>query len=148
MKYILTLLFGCGLLMAKYPVIAQQTGSLKIIVNNIKTNEGVVYVALFNNEETFLEDDKEFRDGSARPDGSDKVTIVIDDLPPGRYGISVIHDVNDNDELDTNFMGIPKEPFGFGNDTMGAFGPPGFQKASVEVKAGEQTVTTLKLKSF
>lgn len=37
----------------------------------------------------------------------------FEDLPPGQYAVHVIHDRNDNGRLDTNFVGMPKEDFGY-----------------------------------
>lgn len=54
-------------------------------------------------------------------------------LPPGRYGIAVIHDENENQKLDRRFLGIPKEGFGFANNPRVLFSPPSFQTASTEV---------------
>ena len=31
----------------------------------------------------------------------------------GKYSIAVIQDLNENRKLDTNFLGIPKDPYGF-----------------------------------
>ena len=53
-------------------------------------------------------------------------------LPFGKYAITIFHDVNDNEELDTNFIGIPKEPYGFSNNPKSSFGPPGFDDAVFE----------------
>jgi uncharacterized protein (DUF2141 family) len=39
-------------------------------------------------------------------------------------------DVNGNQEFDTNFLGLPKEQYGFSNNAMGTFGPPKFEPAS------------------
>ena len=47
---------------------------------------------------------------------------------------------SDNSILDTNWMGIPKEPYGFSNDAMGTFGPPSFQQASFKVGVGTNAV--------
>jgi uncharacterized protein (DUF2141 family) len=55
------------------------------------------------------------------------------DLPIGTYAIGVFHDVNGNNSLDTNFLGIPKEQYGFGNDATGSFGPPSFNDAAITV---------------
>ena len=33
-------------------------------------------------------------------------------------------------KLDTNFLGIPKEPYGFSNEKKGRFGPPKFKEVS------------------
>ncbi len=72
--------------------------------------------------------------------GSSPVTITFTDIPEGQYAIKAFHDVNDNGKLDTNWLGIPTEPYGFSNDVMGTFGPPSFQEASFEVKGGENVV--------
>ncbi|RED02705.1 DUF2141 domain-containing protein [Pseudomonas oleovorans] len=38
------------------------------------------------------------------------------ELPPGRYAVSVIHDSNGNSSLDTNFIGMPTEQYGYSNN--------------------------------
>jgi uncharacterized protein (DUF2141 family) len=37
----------------------------------------------------------------------------FEDIPPGTYAISVIHDDNMNGKLETNWRGIPIEDYGF-----------------------------------
>lgn len=54
-------------------------------------------------------------------------------LPPSRYGVAVIHDENENQKLDRNFLGIPKEGFGFANNPRVMLSAPSFQAASTEV---------------
>ena len=54
-------------------------------------------------------------------------------VPPGRYGIVVIHDENDNMKLDRDFVGIPKEGFGFANNPQVIISAPSFQASSVPV---------------
>ena len=66
--------------------------------------------------------------------------ITYEGLEEGRYAIKTFHDVNDNGELDTNWIGIPLEPYGFSNDAMGTFGPPSFEQAGSVVKPGANTV--------
>ncbi|MEO8590991.1 MAG: DUF2141 domain-containing protein [Flavobacteriales bacterium] len=68
------------------------------------------------------------------------VVITRTDLTVGRYAIKAFHDVNDNGKLDTNWIGIPSEPYGFSNDAMGTFGPPSFEQAGFVVKTGANTV--------
>lgn len=64
------------------------------------------------------------------------VHLRLPDISPGTYAVKVFHDVNDNGVLDANWIGIPKEPYGFSNDAMGTFGPPSFEQASFKVGAG------------
>ena len=67
------------------------------------------------------------------------MTLQFEGVPHGQYAFMIYQDVNDNDEIDSNFIGYPKEPFGFSNNPPIRFGPPGFKKASFEV-TGNQLV--------
>jgi uncharacterized protein (DUF2141 family) len=51
------------------------------------------------------------------------------DIPPGTYAIAVVHDENMNGKLDSNWLGIPTEGYGFSNAATG-FGEPSFTDAS------------------
>ena len=55
---------------------------------------------------------------------SDYKGLVTFDLPFGKYVIAAIHDIDNNGVLTGNFLGIPKEPFGFSNNKRGNLGPP------------------------
>jgi uncharacterized protein (DUF2141 family) len=108
----------------------------EVTVTGIKDTNGTIRVGLFSSEEEFLENAVY---GEVVKATGSKVTVVFNSLPPGQYGISVIHDENENGELDSNFMGIPKEGFGFGNNAMGMFGPPSFKEASIKIDPTHQT---------
>jgi uncharacterized protein (DUF2141 family) len=105
---------------------------LQVTVTGIKENKGSIRVGLFNSENDFLK--KAVYGEIVKVTGSE-VVVVFNNLPAGEYGVSVIHDENDNGELDSNFMGIPKEGFAFGNDAMGTFGPPSYSDAKIHVDA-------------
>lgn len=54
-------------------------------------------------------------------------------IPPGRYAVAAIHDENGNHKLDRNFLGIPKEGFGFANNPKVALSAPSFDAAATQV---------------
>ncbi|NOS91716.1 MAG: DUF2141 domain-containing protein, partial [Cyclobacteriaceae bacterium] len=64
--------------------------------------------------------------------------VVIDNLPAGTYGISVMHDANSNEKMDSNFIGMPKEGFGFSNNAKGSFGPPSYEKTKLDFNTSKQ----------
>lgn len=103
---------------------------LRIVIKNIKETKGNLMVGLFDNEQSFP---KTAVFGKVVAATADSALIVFPDLHPGSYAISVIHDANSNGKLDTNFLGIPKEGFAFGNNAMGTFGPPSFKSAQVRI---------------
>ena len=41
-----------------------------------------------------------------------------------------------NGKLDTNWLGIPKEGYGFSNDAKGSFGAPPFSAAGFQYEGG------------
>jgi uncharacterized protein (DUF2141 family) len=106
-------------------------GKLIVTVEGIDERKGSVLVGLFSDKDTFLKDPTY---GQVVPlEGRGEVRAVFNDLKPGEYAISIVHDVNGNGKLDTNGLGIPREGFGFGNNAMGLFGPPSFSKAKVSI---------------
>ncbi|MEJ0054323.1 MAG: DUF2141 domain-containing protein [Bacteroidota bacterium] len=115
--------------------------SLTVVVRNVKDAQGQVRVALFNNEKDFM---KLRLDGKITEAQKGEVRIVFENVPQGEYAISVMHDENQNDKLDSNLVGIPKEGFGFSNDVMGMFGPPSFEKARFAFPVSEPVIINLK----
>jgi len=114
---------------------------LRVVVKNVKSSSGSIRLALYSNEKDFMK--KEF--SIAQEQASEGETVVLmPGVPLGTYAIGVIHDTNDNKELDTNLIGVPKEGFGFSNDAMGLFGPPGFEKASFEFDGNKEVSINLR----
>ena len=107
----------------------------------MKSSEGTVRLALYNQADQFMK--KEVKSAEVKSVNGETVAILKDVLP-GTYAISVMHDANDNTELDSNFFGIPKEGFGFSNDAMGTFGPPGFKEASFIYSGQKEVIIILK----
>ena len=60
-------------------------------------------------------------------------TITIHSLKAGKYVFRYFHDENNNKEIDTNWMKIPKEGFGFSNNATGKLGPPSHNKTIFEL---------------
>jgi len=103
---------------------------VEVVVTGVRDTTGTIMVALFTSSETFL---KKPAVGKKVKASKGEVIVVFEGQPEGEYAGSIIHDTNRNGKLDTNFMGIPREGFGFSNDVMGTFGPPAFGKAKFKV---------------
>ena len=109
-------------------------GVVTISITNIEEGSGTVYIALLNSADGWLKssaDAKPFRDLSATITSTDDIQLRVEDLPPGQYAISLFQDLDGDGEMDTNFIGFPKEPFGF-SAPMGKFGPPDFEEAAFD----------------
>ena len=69
---------------------------------------------------------------------------LIVDVPDGEYAIVFFVDANKNNKLDKNFIGIPKEQYGFSNNAMGSLSAPSFEQAKFSVQG--KTTQNIKLK--
>jgi uncharacterized protein (DUF2141 family) len=103
---------------------------LQVTVTNIKGVKGNIIVGIFDSDEKFL---KEPLDGRTAKANGDSITVVFENLKPGKYAVSVLHDANKNKDLDKTKLGIPKEGFGFSNNVTGAIGPPSFKRAIIDL---------------
>ena len=115
--------------------------TVQVRVDGVSNDKGVVHVAVCD-EATFL---KECRLNATAPAKAGSVTIDVPNVPAGTWAVLAYHDENGNQKLDQNFIGIPKEGYGFSNGAKNMFGPPSFKEAAMAV--GEGTVAaTVKLK--
>ncbi len=113
--------------------------SLTIEIIELRNNKGQVHLELSNENEEQIT-------GITRNISNNKCLVVIDNLKPGKYAFKFFHDKNNNKELDTNRLGIPKEGFGFSNNPSMTFGPPSFDKTIFDVN--ESIVIVCKPKYF
>lgn len=127
----------CAVLMlANSPSIAlAEEPCLGIHVNilDIRNSTGKVACALFESPDGFPTEFVksatnitmlEIRDTQAR--------CHFLDIPPGTYALAVIHDENLDGKLATNWLGIPREGYGFSNDVTASMSAPSFDAASFE----------------
>ena len=117
---------------------------LRVQVTDLRNAKGKVRVALFRTPADFPKEEGLFREAVV-PAAGTAVTLVLTDVPPGTYGLAAFHDENDNDKFDKNFLGIPREGFGFGNDAPAVFDAPPFEQAAVVVSE-PATRTTLRMR--
>ena len=95
--------------------------TLVIEINDLRSNSGHILLQLFDEDQKTINDAVgNIKDGTS--------VITFENLKQSLYAFRYFHDENDNDEMETNWMGIPKEGFGFSNNAKGTFGPPAFKK--------------------
>lgn len=116
---------------------------LTVKITGIKSNKGFIRLAIYDNATDFpgnyvnaVESENILVQGS-------QVATTFKNLSPGTYAISVFHDVNNDEDLNTNILGIPKEPFGFSNNPR-ILGPPKFRKCKFTVSNDKEVRINLK----
>ena len=124
------------------PLIGSAQNKLTVQVVGVTSDTGNIMLAVYDKADGFLKEGKAVMGVSTKA-VSGITELHIDDLPEGQYALAIYHDENGNEELDTNWLGIPKEPIGFSNSKMKAFGPPKFKECAFHFKADKQIQISL-----
>ena len=107
--------------------------SLEMEINNLESNKGPIYIRILDeNENPVIVGTSPVINYSSE--------ISFDSISPGKYAIQFFHDENENQKMDFNLIGIPKEKFGSSNDVKPILGPPKFEKMLFEIYEDKKIV--------
>ena len=137
------------------PLFLNSSVLAEILIINVESayNNGLALVGIYDKEENFGKakvnkklNTEKILTGAATEISNNKAQIKLD-VPFGSYVVSGFQDFDGNGVISGNFLGIPKEPFGFSNDAKGKFGPPKWQDAVFVFNKSNQKIT-LRLKNY
>jgi uncharacterized protein (DUF2141 family) len=112
--------------------IQAHAATVEIHVAGVAQGKGKVNVAVCDRER-FLKQCLYAASVPAQLDAAGETVVAVHGVPPGTWAVLAYHDENANGQLDRNFIGIPRENYGFSRDARGRFGPPGFDDAALPV---------------
>ena len=116
----------------------QDSASLTLTFSGIKKPIGQLMVALNDVEGKMIQ-------GYQVPvTKTGDLVYTIKNIKPGKYTMAVFHDINMDEKLNTNMLGIPTEPYGFSNNARGTFGPPSLADQTFSVSSETKMSITLK----
>ena len=119
---------------------------ISVIIKDIKTPNGQILMGIYKDDVSF---DKELpykKVQAFKTKISNGILLVEVKLEPGKYGISLMDDENFNGKMDYNFIGIPKEGFGFSNYYHTGLTKPKLKSFLFEVIENKNTKVEVKMK--
>ena len=129
---------GCAETVAPPPLDEAKRGRIVARITGIRNDEGRLIARLYHGAEGFPgEAGKAYREAKFEiRDG--KAMVTFGDVPFGEYALWICHDEDDDGELDTNMIGMPKEG-------VGVSGPPPsfiptYKDARFELKGAEYAI--------
>lgn len=130
------------------PVLAEEGSTVSIELSGLATVQGNVYIAVYDSEDTWLGKDTVLQRKVVIADALDDDLVLAElQLPAGEYAVSIYYDINGNGDLDTNWIGIPKEPVALSNNARNRFGPPKYKDAVFTLGA-ETVVQKISIESI
>ena len=126
---------------------ASAQGKVTVSISNIKNNNGVCRVCIFDNAASF--------NGQGKPVQCTSVTIKdktaaaqFEKVPAGTYAISVFHDANNNNQLDVNLLGMPKEGYGASKNKLPFAAAPAFKENQFLLKNNVHLQLPIRLRNL
>ena len=137
-----SLVLGGSLLGAATP--ANETAPVTVVVSSLVSTTSVVRLYFYNTAEGFLKSGKWIFSKAVKPEGKREFTLPVE-LPKGEWAVAITQDLNNNEKIDKNFIGIPTEPYAFSNNIRPTMAAPKFEECKFMVdKPGKVISIVLK----
>lgn len=132
--YLYAFLCSCIFISSSFIIMdTPSTHTFTVKFTHLRNTKGLVQAALLNGSKGFPDDPKERYVVGKTTISGNSATIVFENIPTGKYVVVVMHDENSNTKLDKNFLGIPKEGFGFSNNPRILTGAPNYKDCEVSI---------------
>lgn len=106
---------------------------LTVTIADIRVSHGTLKVSINDSAQSWAGETDSVDGAIAKAQTSTQV-FHFNNLLPGEYAVMAMHDENDNGKLDTNFIGMPIEGYGFSNDPK-VMRKPTFEEARFQLDA-------------
>ena len=122
-------------------------GKIVVTVTNLVNDKGICKTCIFTNASSFAGNGPALKckDVAIKNKTS---SLVFDAVPQGFYAIAVFHDENNNNKMDKNFLGIPKEGYGASKNKLPFASAPTFNDNKFEVQANSTINIGIRLRNL
>lgn len=120
---------------------ASNKATLILEITGIRNTDGEILIAVFNQAQGFPEDEsKFFRADTIRGLSGTVAYTTFHDLEFGEYAITLMHDENVDGGMEYNWLGMPKEGYGFSTNYKPILRAPKFEETSFLFSKEDQVV--------
>ena len=118
---------------------ADNLTTLNVVVSDLPSDKATLKLYFYNEPSNFLVRNHYTMLKYVKPAGRRQLTYSVV-VPPGEWAIAITQDLNENDLVDRNFVGIPTEPFALSNNFKPRFKIPVFDDCKFPVSGRTTTV--------
>ena len=135
LKWVMVL--GAATVMS-FITVPSNAANLTVTVELVRNSRGEIRFSIFNVPSQFPQGNE--LDSKDIPAQLGFVTVQFYNLVLGAYAIAIHHDENSDGEMNTNFIGLPKEGYGFSNNAKVNFAAPAFEAAAFNLDVGDKSI--------
>lgn len=142
MKTLITSIF----LLLLLPAAAIDGQNVEVIITGIRNSEGQMVLGVFRDDESFRKEQSYLELRYSKKDVSTGEMKVQFTIPPGIYGISILDDETGNGIMEFNFLGMPKEGFGFSDYYHTGLTLPRFDAFKFDLEEGQKKSVNIRIR--
>lgn len=139
MRIVITLVVICGSL---FSATAQ---NIEVVIKEMRSAKGQIVIGIYKDQDGFKENNPIDQKIFQKKEQSGEMVVKFN-LAPGTYGFSLVDDENSDDEMEFNFLGMPKEGFGFSNFYLTSLSRPTFEDFKFTVTENQKQKVVMRIK--
>ena len=121
---------------------AESTEAVTVTVSALVSTTSTVKLFFYNTRAGFLKSGQWAFSRAVKPEGKREIALSID-LPRGEWAVSLTQDMNNNNKIDKNFLGIPTEPYAFSNNVRPTVAAPDFNECKFLVDGPGKVISIM-----
>jgi uncharacterized protein (DUF2141 family) len=115
---------------------SQENTRLDIEISNIRSHKGIIRISVYTAPDQYPYHPAKTYEVKKDSVVNGVLHTSIRNLAPGEYGLCFLDDENNSGQLDSNFIGIPQEGFGFANNPKPLLKRPDYQHVTFKLTSG------------
>lgn len=131
------------LLLSAIPIDAQ---TVEVTVSGIRSEKGQIAIGVFLDEESLRDNKAHIELQFPKEDINDGIMTFAFSLEPGTYGLCLLDDEDSNRSMHYNFLGMPKEGFGFSDYYHTGLTKPAFDSFKFDLVSGQSKKIKIKVR--
>jgi uncharacterized protein (DUF2141 family) len=139
-------IFTAILIFLVHPAIKLNAQEVDVTITGIRNLKGQIVIGVFRDDPTFQKEDAFLSKKFAKKDIADGVMKIQFAMEPGLYGLTLLDDENSSGLMEYNFIGIPKEGFGFSDYYHTGLSKPKFDAFKFTLEKDQKKKITIKIR--
>jgi uncharacterized protein (DUF2141 family) len=120
--------------------------NIKVNITGIRAEKGQIVISVFKDSESYLKEEPFVNKIFLKEVVTDGKMDVQFTLEPGIYGLCLLDDENNNEKMEYNILGMPKEGFGFSDYYTSGFTRPKFESFKFTLTENQEKRITIKVR--
>lgn len=144
-KFLFAIIATMALLLL-LPATTLRAQTVNVRIEGIRNEKGRIVIGVFKDSDSYLKEEPFVNKIFEKKSVTDGGLSGSFSLEPGVYGLCLLDDENGNGKMEYNFLGLPKEGFGFSDYYHSGIKKPKFDSFSFTIKKDETRNITIRIR--